>query len=96
MRAVNIFACVTSLPWLGLLISGRDLLGGLVRQRVAGYPNSEQVDFLLITLAVAVIALFACAFACNAGRKQPFPLLFVSLIILLAVVPFFMMYGGGV
>lgn len=71
MRAANILTGAAVLLWLGLLFIGRDLVGGVVAQKAVGYPNTGQIDFLIVWPASVVIALLLCAWALNSLRRWP-------------------------
>jgi hypothetical protein len=96
MRAANITAGVAVAVWLALALVGRDLVAGVVGQRALGYPNMGQIDFLIIWPLSLVSALLACAWICNAFRKGGWALGLLSAISLLALLPYLLVYGGGV
>jgi hypothetical protein len=96
MRAANITAGVAVTLWFALALAGRDLINGTVRQAVPGYPNMGQIDFGLAWPLFIVVAVLVCAWICNAFRRWPWALGLVSALALAALLPYLVVYGGGV
>jgi predicted neutral ceramidase superfamily lipid hydrolase len=96
MRAANIAAGLAAVLWLALALAGRSLVNGVVEQRALGYPNIGQIDFMIVWPLVVVTGILACAWVCNVLRRWPWALGFVSATALVALVPYAMLWGGGV
>jgi len=96
MRAANITASVTVAIWFALALVGRDLLNGVVGQGALGYPNMGQINFLLAWPLFVVVAVLVCAWICNAFRRWSWALGLLSAFSLAALLPYLMVYGGGV
>ena len=96
MRRTNILTGIAVLIWFGLLVLGRDLVSGVVAQKALGYPNTGQIDFLIVWPASVVIALLLCAWICNGRRRWTQLLALLSGVSLLALLPYLFLYGGGV
>lgn len=96
MRGANILTGIAVLIWGGLLLVGRDLVGGVVAQKAVGYPNTGQIDFLIVWPAFVVLALLMGAWICNGLRRWPGLLALLSGVALAAVLPYLFVYGGGV
>jgi hypothetical protein len=96
MRAANITAGVAVAVWFAFALVGRDLINGVVRQAALGYPNMGQIDFLLAWPLFIVVAVLACAWICNASHRWAWALGMVSALALAALLPYLLVYGGGV
>jgi hypothetical protein len=96
MRGANVLTGVAVLIWCGLLLVGRDLVGGVVAQKAVGYPSRGQIDFLLVWPAFVVLALLLLAWICNGLRRWAAVLTLLSGLALVAVLPYLFIYGGGV
>ena len=96
MRRTNILTGIAVLIWFGLLVLGRDLVSGVVAQKALGYPNTGQIDFLIVWPASVVIVLLLCAWICNGLRRWTQLLALLSGVSLLALLPYLFFYGGGV
>ena len=96
MRRTNILTGIAVLIWFGLLVLGRDLVSGVVAQKALGYPNTGQIDFLIVWPASVVIVLLLCAWICNGLRRWTQLLALLSGVSLLALLPYLFLYGGGV
>ena len=94
MRSANIIAAVSILAWLGIAFIGTDLVKG-VAERV-GSADFEQVKFYIVwPLFVAVVVLIA-AWACNALKRWPWALGLLSATSVVAIVPYLLVYTGGI
>ena len=82
--------------WLGMFWLGRGLLDGVAEQRVLGYPNSGQIDFLVVWPAAIAFILLLSAWVTNSLYRWPRVLGCVSGLALLILVPYLLVYGGGV
>jgi hypothetical protein len=96
VRGANILAGIAVLIWSGLALIGRDLVSGVVAQKAVGYPNTGQIDFLMVWPAVVVVALLLAAWTCNGLRRWAVAFSLLSGIALVAVLPYLFVYGGGV
>lgn len=95
-RSSNIFAAVVALLWLGVFLSGRDLVYGIYLHGRGVAPSAEQIDSGIVLPLVVVLALGACAWLVNALNRY-FPMLAtISYVALFALLPFMLMAGGGV
>lgn len=45
MRIANTLALIAALLWFGVALIGVSLVGGVVDQRVVGYPNMAQIEW---------------------------------------------------
>jgi hypothetical protein len=96
MRAANVIAGIAIAIWFGLALVGRDLLNGVVEQEALGYPTLGQIDFLLAWPLLIVSAILLCAWICNAFGRWAWALGSLSGLSLAAVLPYLLVYGGGV
>ena len=96
MRAANITAGVAAALWFALALVGRNLVNGVVGQGAPGYPNMAQIDFLLAWPLFVVAAVITCAWICNAFHRWAWALGAVSGVSLVALLPYLLVYGGGV
>jgi len=94
MRAANITAVVAILAWLGLAFIGMGLVAG-VAERV-GSADFEQVKFYIECPFFVTVVLLVGAWACNALRRWPWALGLLSAISLVALIPYLLVYTGGV
>ncbi len=94
MRGVNITAGIGATLSLAMLLGGRDSTYGIYTQGVGAYPNAGQIDFDILLPASVVIVLLLFAWVCNIWRLQR--LLFaISVLSIGALLPYFMVLGGG-
>ena len=96
MRGANIFTLIAALAWFGLSLIGLSLIQGVVSQHVPGYPSSGQIQFLIVYPALVAAALIICAWLCNRGAGRPTLLSCLSGTAMLAFLPYFLGFGGGV
>lgn len=96
MRTANILAGIAALGWFAMLWLGRDLVGGVVAQKVIGGPNVEQIDYGIVWPALVLVALLASAWTSNALRRWFGPLAVLSGVALVALLPYLAFAGGGV
>ena len=96
MRRTNILTGLAVLIWLGLLVVGRGLISAVVGQKAVGYPNTAQIDFLIVWPAGVVMVLLLCAWICNSRGKWAPLLTLLSGASVLALLPYLFFYGGGV
>lgn len=96
MRGANILTGVAVLAWFALLLLGRDLISGVVAQKALGYPNTGQIDLLIVWPAGVVATLLLSAWICNAFKRAPALLALLSGVSLAALLPYLALYGGGI
>jgi hypothetical protein len=96
MRAANIFALVISALWGGMFWVGMDLLKGVAAQHVAGYPASGQFEFLVGVPFAIVGTIAATTLLANALQRFWIVSTLVSASALAALLPYLLVYGGGV
>jgi hypothetical protein len=96
VRAANIFAGVVIVLWFALALLGRDGLNSIVAQQALGYPNMGQINLYIFWPMFVVAALLACAWFCNAFHRWPWLLGLASGSSLVAMLPYLMVWGGGV
>ena len=96
MRAANITAGIAIAVWFGVALLGRNLVTSVVYQRALGFPNMGQINLLIVWPLFVTVALLVCAWVCNASRRSPGALGLLSAASLLAVLPYLMLWGGGV
>jgi len=96
MRVANVLAGLAVLLWTALFFAGLDLAGGVADRHVLGYPNTGQLQYYVAVPGSAAIALLACAWVFNGLRRWPWILALVSSAALLALLPYLLIYGGGV
>ena len=96
MRAANIIAGLAIAIWFALALAGRGVVAGTVAQQVPRYPNSGQIDlYVFWPLLVASVLLF-CAWVCNALNRGAVILALLSGASMVALLPYLMIWGGGV
>ncbi len=95
MRAANITTAIAVFLWFGLVLTGRDLTGG-VAGRMGGNVNINQFDYYVLWPGYVVTALLVCAWACNTLRRWYGLLTLCSGVSLLALLPFLLFYTGGI
>ena len=96
MRAANILTGIAVALWFGALVVGRALVGGAIAQGVGGLPNAGQIDLYLIGPALVVAALLVFAWVTNGLCRWFTPLALLSTASIVALVPYLMVFGGGV
>jgi hypothetical protein len=96
MRIANILAGIAVLVWFGLFLAGRGLIERVAGQRVVGYPNAGQVETYLLWPAFVTMALLGTAWLCNGLRRWQLALALAACASLLGLVPFLLVYSGGV
>ncbi len=95
MRAANITTAIAAAIWLGFVLMGRGLEGG-VAGRTGGNVNIVQFDYYVLWPTYVVVALLVCAWTCNYFRRWYGFLALISSVSLLLLLPFLFLYGGGV
>ncbi len=96
MRTANILTGLAIALWLGMFLLGRQGISDVVDQGVPGYPNTGQIDSYLLLPVCVVMMLLACAWVSNGLRKWEGPLALISGLSVAALLPYLLMYGGGV
>lgn len=96
MRSANILALVAMALWAGLLWFGVDLLKGVVAQHVLGYPAPGQFDFLVGIPLAAIVVVGGVTLLANATQRFWIASYVVSGAALIALLPYLLVYGGGV
>jgi hypothetical protein len=96
MRGANVLTWVAVLAWFALSMIGASLLQGVASQGVPGYPNSGQIQFLVVYPLLVAATLIGCAWLCNRGEGRPALLGCLSGTAMLAFFPYFLGFGGGV
>jgi hypothetical protein len=96
MRAANLFAIFVTAIWTAWLWSGMYLIQGIIAQKEPGYPEANQVNFLIgIPLEALTIMLISIALVAILNRFF-IALVVISGIALAGVVPYLLFYGAGV
>lgn len=96
MRSANILALIAMALWAGMLWLGVDLLKGVVAQRAVGYPAPGQFDFLVGIPFAAIILIGGVTLLVNALRRFWIASYLVSGAAIVALLPYLLVYGGGV
>jgi hypothetical protein len=79
-----------------MLFAGITAYYSIVGQRVAGYPNSGQIN-LYVVIPVSVVALLLLGIAlANLSRRGAVLLGLGAGVSLVAILPYLMVFGGGV
>jgi hypothetical protein len=92
MRALTI---VNALIWGALSWSGWDGLASISAQKVEGYPNHAQTEYYLY-IPLGMLALTIAGYALSRFGKARYVAWAIEILLLVAVFPFLLPYGGGV
>ena len=96
MRIADILTIVAVTIWGAILLFGRMLLVGVAAQQSPGYPRLGQIDWLIVGPFGVITLLLIFGWMGSAYRRIKGVQWAVSVITLLAVLPYFFFYGGGV
>ncbi len=94
--AANISAGVAIVLWFALALLGRSGLYGIVAQQAPGYPNMGQINLYVVWPLFVVTLILGCAWLCNSLRRWAWLLGVASAVSLFAILPYLMVWGGGV
>jgi hypothetical protein len=92
MRALT---TINALIWGALSWSGWHGLASISAQSVGGYPNPEQKEYYLY-LPLVMVTLTIAGFVLSQFRKVRVVAMIFEILLLVAVLPFLLPYGGGV
>ena len=95
MRAINILAGLDCVLWGGLLWVGINLIEGVAAQHAPGYPNSTQIFYYVGVPGAVVAVLILSAVIFNFVIRSPMWLGILSVVALLPLPFYLLMYGGG-
>lgn len=96
MRATNLFAFGAMAIWIAWLWSGMHLIQSIIAQHTAGYPDANQVEFLIGIPVKVLTIMIAATLAVNVLNRFAGALVTISAIALIGILPYMMFYGGGV
>jgi hypothetical protein len=96
MRAVNILTGLDCLLWGSLLLVGINLIDGVSAQHAPGYPNSTQILYYIGVPGAVTAALILAAVVFNFVIRSPTWPGILSVVALLPLPVYLLMYGGGV
>lgn len=94
MRRVPIGSLAFALLWMWLVWTGIGLVQGVVEQNAPGYPNSGQINYYIVFPAVMTLVCAAAAAGVWKGRYLVAART-VQVLGALALLPFLLMYTGG-
>ena len=94
MRTANILAVFSCMLWLGMFYMGRSLTYGVYTHGKGIFPNSGQIDHYIIIPICVALMLAAFAWVFN-GLRSPQPLVAISILCLVALLPYLFTYTGG-
>jgi len=87
---------VACLLWLSLAIIGRGLTRDVYSQGPGLFPSAAQLDFYVLVPVASLVTVALCAWLVN-GLQRWFDLLaLLSGIALVALLPYMLLYTGGV
>jgi hypothetical protein len=89
---IGIATCI----WFAVAFLGRSLLSGVVTQQAPGYLNMGQINLYVAWPLFVVVALLTCASLCNAFGRSRRIMFFAAGVSVLALLPYLMVWGGGV
>jgi hypothetical protein len=92
---VRVIAGINILLWGAFIWMGHGLLHNLALRSVPGYPNQGQMAYYLY-FPIGMLTLALCAFGLSRIQKLRFVCLGIEVLALIAFVPFFLGYTGGV
>ena len=92
MRALTI---INTLIWGALSWLGWDGLAIISAQRVGGYPNHGQTEYYLY-IPFGMFGLTIAGFVLSRFHNVRYAALILEILLLVAVFPFLLPYGGGV
>jgi hypothetical protein len=95
MKTSYVLAGITAAIWGFFVWTGYGLLKELKGRRVPGYPSSGQANFYL-HLPIAVLLIVLVALVASHYRPLKTPAILLYALSLLAVLPYFLGYTGGV
>ncbi len=96
MRTTNALTILAGLIWAALALLGRLMLEGVEAQRVSGYPSIAQIDWFIIGPLSVVSIILIAGWVGNLHRRFAVFQLGVVVMTLFAILPYLMIYGGGI
>lgn len=96
MRAANITAAVAIVLWLGLGMLGRESLKDFLVDDIPDWPSLRVIDFSIVLPMSVATALLAWAWFCNVFGRWPMALGLASVACLAGILPYLMLFGGGI
>jgi hypothetical protein len=92
---VRVLIVLNLLAWGGLTWLGVDIIEGVRNQHAPGYPNSGQISYY-IGFPCVMLALAVGTFAIARYTRFKVTAVRIQVLILLVVLPFLLLSGGGV
>jgi hypothetical protein len=92
---MRVVAGINILLWGAFIWIGRGLLYNSAGRGIPGFPNQGQVTYYLY-LPIGMLTLALCAYALSRVSKLRYVTLGIEVLVLVAFVPFFLEYTGGV
>lgn len=94
MRTANIITSISVALWLGMFYIGRSLVYGVYTHGKGVFPNSAQIDYYMVFPICVALALAVSAWIFN-GLRAAQPLVAMSILCLVALLPYLFLYTGG-
>jgi uncharacterized protein involved in cysteine biosynthesis len=94
-RIMQVATIINVLIWSALVWTGWDGLANVVAQRVEGYPNHAQTVYYLY-IPLGMVAVTLAGYALSRVGKARYIALIIEILVLVAVLPYLLPYGGGV
>ncbi|MBN8846843.1 MULTISPECIES: hypothetical protein [unclassified Sphingomonas] len=96
MTAINSIAAAALSLWGLLVIAGVEAYRSIASQHVAGYPNAGQIKLYLVMPISIFLLLLLTIVVANKFRRAAPALLLLSAASLFGLMPYLMVWGGGV
>lgn len=96
MSIGNILAGCAILIWIALLWLGRSLIAGVSVRKVPGFPSVAQIDHLIITPTICIIAFCIIAIIINIRYNDTYKLALISLAAIAGSLVYLVTVFGGI
>ncbi len=95
-RKANMTAAFACILWGGVFLLGRALIYHIYDQGPGIFPTTGQMDHGVVLPMMVVVLVGGCAWIANAFQRWFTALAVISVIALMALLPFVLASGGGV
>jgi len=93
---MRFFTIVNIFIWAALGWMGHGLVAGVAARDAGGFPNhSQKLFYVVIPIGMVVLALVGYALS-RRTRLIPYVAVVLEILVLIAAIPFALVYGGGV
>ena len=96
MRAANITTGIAIFLWLCMFLIGRDLAYGVYSHGVGVFPSARQIDYYVVFPLGIAAFLASVGWISNTFRRWPALQLSISMLSIIILLPYLLVYTGGV